>query len=1046
MSKTLRDTGPGSGPIAWMVHHRVTPNLLMLIFLIGGFYMATQIKKEVFPEFEIDTVTVRVPYPGASPEEVEQGIVLAIEEAVRSLEGVDEVRASASEGSGSVTVELIEGADRQKAYQDIQQEVDRITTFPDDAEEPEVTLNFRRHDVLDIELFGDVSERALREAADHVRDRLLQIEGVTQVELDGARDLEIHVEIPEETLRRYDLTLQEVAAKIRSSAVEVPGGKIETQGGEVLLRVDERRDWSREYAELVILATPDGSVLRLGDIAHVYEGFEDTNNETRINGGPAIGIDVYRVGDQTPIGVSDAVRAVLPQIEAELPPGVNLVVRIDDSDIYRQRLNLLFKNAFFGLLLVLALLGLFLEFKLAFWVTMGIPISFLGGMLFLPFLGVSFNMISMFAFIVALGIVVDDAIVAGENIYEYREQGMSLIDAAVRGARDVAMPVTFAILTNVAAFTPLAFVPGFIGKIWGVIPLVVCTVFIISLIEALIILPAHLAHTGSSGRTAVTRWLHARQQAFSRGFRRFVEHVYGPFLDLSLRYRSVTLAIGFGVLILVLALIGSGRLGFIFMPRVESDRAVVTATLPLGSPIERGRAVSDRLLTAAQRVIDDNGRDQLATGAFTQVTDSSVRVTIYLTEPGVRPISTGRFTQLWRTNVGAIPDIESLRFEADRGGPGSGAALTVELSHRDIDTLDRASQVLAQRLGEFSVVEDIDDGYSAGKPQFNFRITPLGESLGLDAQGIARQIRASFQGAEAIKQQRGRDEVTVRVRRPEAERLNVFDVEKMMVRTPDGGEVPLFDVAQMEPGRAYTTIRRRDGRRTVSVTADVDPIGEVGRVKAALTSDLLPQLAEDFPGLTHQFRGRQASFDDSFRALGQGMVLALLVIYVLLAVPFRSYTQPLIVMLAIPFGIVGAALGHVLMGYNLSIISVMGIVALAGVVVNDSLVLIEYTNRLIREKGLTPHQAIRAAGVRRFRPILLTTLTTFGGLAPMIFETSRQARFMIPMAISLGYGILFATVITLLILPCLYLVLEDVKMAVRLVWAPDPHASPQSTG
>ncbi len=1036
------DTSPASGPIAWMVHHRVTPNLLMLTLIVGGLFMSYRIKKEVFPDFEANSITVTVPYPGASPEEVEQGIVLAVEEAVRGLEGVDEVSSTTYEGRARVGIELLDGANRQKAYQDVQSSVGRITSFPDEAEEPQVELNFRRNDVVDIELFGDVSEGALREAGEMVRDTLLQQEGITQVDLDGIRPPEVQIDVSEEALRRYNLTLADIARKVQQSAAEVPGGKVETAGGELFIRFDERRDDARDFGSLVVLATPDGSQVRLDEIATVTDGFEDTDRETRINSVPAIGVDIYRIGDETPIGVSDAVKAALPTIRDNLPPGVELVLRIDDSDVYRQRLALLFKNAFFGLVLVLALLGLFLEFKLAFWVTMGIPISFLGTLLFLPFFDVSINMITMFAFIIALGIVVDDAIVAGENIYEYRQKGMGNIEAAIRGARDVTVPITFAILTNVIAFSPLLFVPGTFGKLWGVIPIVVCTTFIISLVEALFILPAHLAHTKSSSGTRVGRALHAKQQAFSRWFEHAVHDYYGPTLRASLRYRALTLVGAAALLILALAYVQSGRIGFILMPRTEADQAFVRVSMPPGSPVSRSRAIGERLLAAAERVIDENGGERLSGGSFVSVADHEAEVTIYLTEPGVRPISTPRFNELWRDAAGEFPDADTISFESDRGGPGSGAALTVELSHRDIPTLERAAQELGRRLGEFAVTRDVDDGFSSGKPQLNFTVTPLGESLGLTARSIAGQVRAAFQGIEAIKQQRGRNELTVRIRRPFDERTRQYNLEQMIVQTPDGGQVPLRDVAVAEPGRAYTSIARRDGRRVMRVSAGVEPLGETSRVIDALDNEVLPLLARDFPGLTYGYEGRQASMADSFASLKQGLLLALIVIYAALAIPLRSYIQPLIVMMTIPFGFIGAVGGHLIMGYDLSMISVMGIVALAGVVVNDSLVLIEYCNRLRRGEngsdGMTPTDAIQAAAIRRFRPILLTTLTTFGGLAPMIFETSQQAQFMIPMAVSLGFGILFATAIVLLILPCLYLVLNDARAL--LAFATDPEA------
>ncbi len=1018
------------GPLAWMVYNRVTPNLLMIVLLIGGLFVSGQIKKEVFPEFELDRVTVSVAYPGASPEEVEQGIILAVEEAVRGLEGIKELTSRASESIGSVSIELLTDTDQQKAYQEIKQEIDRIRTFPDDAEEPQVSLLSRRREVLNIQLYGNTTEAALRETAEQVRDRLLQDPGITQIDLSGARELEIHVDVPLEKLRAYDLTFDEVARTIDAASTEVPGGAVETDGGDILLRVTDRRDWANEFARIPIISTADGTVVLLEDIAKVRETFEDSDRFATYNGQRSIALDIYRVGDQTPIGVSRAVRDAMPEIEVDLPDGINWDINRDRSEIYEQRLNLLLKNACIGLVLVLLLLGLFLEFKLAFWVTMGIPISFLGGLLFLPTMGVSINIISMFAFIVALGIVVDDAIVAGENIYEYRQRGHGLVKAAILGARDVSVPITYAILTNIVAFLPLYFVPGYMGKIWKAIPVVVITVFLISWVEALLILPAHLAHTRSTPRNRLTSRLHDWQQNFSAGFSRFIENRFRPFLELSIRWRGLTVAIGLAVLIIVLSYVMSGRIGMILMPRVESDRAVVTAVLPAGSPLTVAEQAQKQLVRGIENVAAANGGDELLQGVFALVDEGRVEVTAYLTPPGIRPLNTGTVTQLWRKEVGPIVGLESLRYESDRGGPGGGAALTVELSHRNTDILDQASVVLAERLAEFPNVKDIDDGFTPGKEQLDFRIKPSGESLGLTSRDIARQVRSAFSGTEALRQQRGRNEVTVRVRLPESERSSEFNIENLMLRTAAGTFVPLFEVADVERGRAYTTINRRDARRTVSVTAGVEPISQTSQVLATLNSQILPELVQDFPGLTYGYQGRQARMKESAGGLFSGFILAMVAIYFLLAIPFRSYSQPLIVMLAIPFGVVGATLGHLIMGYSLSLMSMMGIVALSGVVVNDSLVLIDYANRQ-RLEGASAFVAISAASTRRFRPIILTTLTTFGGLAPMIFETSRQARFLVPMALSLGFGILFATVITLLLVPCLYLLVEDFFLQMR---------------
>ena len=1014
------------GVITWMVSNRDTPNLLMIVLLLGGFLVSATIKQEVFPEFELDLITVSVAYPGASPDEVEQSVVLALEQAVQGIEGVDEITATASEGSGSLRAELREDASGQQVLADIEQAVDRIETFPVDTEDPRVTLVSRKRQVLRLNLYGDVSERELRRVAEQVRDQLLLDKGISQVELSGVRDYELTVEIPMETLRRYNLTLDQVARVLREKSVDVAGGKIETAGGEILLRVVNRKSWADEFSRIPVILNSDGSTIYLEDIGVVKEGFEDSNRLNTYDKQRSILLKVYRIGKETPIGVSKAARAAMAEIEPSLPPSVSYSFSSDSSKIYKQRLELLLKNALIGLVLVLIVLGSFLEMKLAFWVTMGIPISFLGGLLFLPMFDVSINMISMFAFIISLGIVVDDAIIAGENIYEYRQRGYNRVEAAIRGAKDVAMPIGFSILTNVAAFLPLYFVPGVMGKVWRVIPLVVITVFLISWLESLLILPAHLAHSKESNGNLLVRIANKWQRFFSGMLNWYVRRIYEPSLGWFLSYRFITVACLVAVLLGTAGYVFSGRIAMILMPRVESDRAVVTAVLPIGSPVSEMIRVRDQLASGIEQVAKDNGGDELLEGITSSISDNSVQINAYLTPPDVRQFSTRDVTKMWRQAVGPMVGLQSLRYESDRGGPGSGAGLSIELSHRDIEVLDQASLSLAEQLEFYSGVKDVDSGYAAGKTQYDFVVNERGESLGLTATEVGRQVRSAFQGTIALRQQRGSNEVTVRVRLPEEQRLSEYDIENFMIATPGQIFVPLSDIATINKGRGYTSIKRRDSKRTAMVTANVDPIGATPTIMAGLNTDVLPQLARQYPGLSYDYKGRQASRKESVSDLFKNFLFALGGIYFLLAIPFRSYLQPLIVMAAIPFGIIGAVFGHLIMGYNLSLMSMMGIVALSGIVINDSLVLIDYANKQ-RLKGLSPLVAVSAAGVRRFRPVVLTTFTTFCGLAPMIFETSRQARFMIPMAISLGFGIAFATVITLVLMPCLYLMMEDLR-------------------
>ncbi len=1033
------------GPIAWMARNSVAANILMIILLGGGFFAARRVKQEFLPEAQLDEVSVNVPYPGASPAEVEQGILLAVEEAVRGIDGVKKITATASEGGGSVSIEVLKHYDVNRVTDDVRNEVDRVRTLPLDAEEPVISARRIKRAVMDVIVAADVSEGVLRELSEQVRDRLLKSGGITQLDLANVRNFEIAVEIPQDKLRELDLSLQAVADILARSSVELPGGSMKTTGGEILVRVNDRRDLGDEFGRIPIVTAPDGTQLLLEDIAEIRDSFDDTDKYGFFNGKPAMTLTIYRVGKETPLTVEAAVIDVLSELRDTMPAGIEFTMWNNRADHFRGRMGLLLRNGVLGLTLVFLLLGVFLEMRLAFWVMLGIPISFMGTFLFMNAGDVSLNMITMFAFLIALGIVVDDAIVVGENIYNYHQEGLPFLEAAIKGAREIAVPVTFSILTNIVAFMPLYFVPGVMGKFFRVIPMVVCATFVISLIEALYILPAHLAHQKDLKNPHL---LHRLQQRFSRGFMRFVRERYGPFLDLTLRLRYLTVCVGLVVLILTLGYVKSGRMGFELFPSVESDIALCSLALPYGSPVESTLAVHDQLLAAGNKVIADVEAEYgkpLVKGVLSKIGVGGrgrpsgghvAQITYELLDPDERPVSTSEFVDRWRQATGKVSGLKSLRFRADSGGPGGGSdALTVDLSHRRMEVLEQASKELADALTQFSMVRDIDDGFTPGKSQIDFAVRPEGRSLGLTSREIARQVRNSYYGSEAIRQQRGRSEIKVMVRLPERERDTEFSLEEMIVRTPGGAEVPLREVVDVERGRAYTSITRRDGRRVVTVSADVTPRDQVEQVLVVVKRDVLPALVQKYSGLSFAFEGRQADRRESVGGLIAGLYGALLLIYVLLAIPFKSYGQPLIIMVSIPFGIVGAVIGHLLLGYSLSLMSLFGVVALSGVVVNDSLVLIDFANKRRRE-GMSLHDAVHAAGVKRFRPIILTTLTTFFGLMPMILETSRQAKFLIPMAISLGFGILFATGITLLLIPSLTMILEDLSRIVRGKRAP----------
>ena len=823
----------------------------------------------------------------------------------------------------------------------------------------------------------------------------------------------------------------------------MPGGGVKTPSGEILLRVAERRDLGREFENVPVVTTGDGNEVRLGDIARITDGFEDTDEAAFFNGHPAVMVDVFRVGDQTPLEIAKAVKSYAEELRETLPPGVDVAVWGDWSETYGERMGLLLRNAAIGLVLVLIVLGLFVEVRLAFWVTMGIPVSFLGAMLLLPAMGGSINMISLFAFIMALGIVVDDAIIVGENIYEHRRRDTSFLRAAILGTRGVAVPVVFSVLTNIAAFLPIFFVSGVAGKMFWIVPAIVIAVFSISLIESLFVLPAHLAHPRHRRAKSVSA---AGREP--RGFGRLLlwlgRKLYAPVLRAALRGRYLTVAIGLAMLAVTGGFVASGRMGFRFLPRVESYVAVANAILPYGVPVEDTRAVQDRLVKAAQQIIAENGGDKILRGIFAQIgalagnlgpPDGArlaaggshlASVLVLMVRSDEREITAAQFVEKWRERVGELPGIESLTFNCDIG-PSGGAAIDIQLSHMDRRVLEAAATELGERVGSFAGVKDIDDDVSFGKPQLSFHVRPEARRRGLKNVHVARQVRSAFYGVEAIRQQRGRDEIKVMARLPEEERVSEYDVEALLIRTPQGGEIPLTEAVEVVRDRAYTEIKRAEGRRVLNVTADVVPgEGDANKILAELRASVLPELMAQYPGLRYSFEGERKELTDSLGSLRWGFVLALLVIFAMLAIPLKSYVQPLIVMVAIPFGIVGAVLGHVIMGYGLSVLSVMGVVALSGVVVNDSLVLIHATNER-RGQGDAAFDATVHAGARRFRPILLTSLTTFCGLAPMIFETSTQARILIPMAIALGFGVLFATFITLLLVPSLYLIVEDFR-------------------
>ncbi|MDX8410402.1 MAG: efflux RND transporter permease subunit [Mariprofundaceae bacterium] len=1036
--------------IDWFARNEVAANLLMLIILaLGAWSLIDRLPLEVFPEFERDSVTISMSYRGATPAEVEEALVARIEEAIADISGVKRITSSANEGLARIRVEVDKGEDTRDVLDDIKTRVDAITAFPDEVERPVFGVAAFRREVISVVVAGDLPERSLRILGERVRDDLVALTAISRVELAAVRTPEIAVEISERTLNRYGLTFDAVAEAVRRSSVDLPAGAIRSDGGEILLRTKGQAYVADDFARIVALSRPDGTRLTLGDIATIRDGFEEEPLHSGFNGRPATLINVYRIGDQSALEIGQAVRDYVAEKQALMPPGVTIDYWRDRSRIVKLRLNTLLNSAWQGGLLIFLILALFLRLSVALWVCVGIPLSFMGALALMPELGVTLNIISLFSFILVLGIVVDDAIVTGENIYTLLKRAEEPIDAVVRGAQEVAVPVTFGLLTTVAAFIPLLMIEGERGTIFAQIPLIVIPVLLFSWVESKLILPAHMRHVRIDAGRERMNILSRVQRRVAGGLERAIRTVYRPLLDRALQRRYLTLALFMAVSIVIVSFAISGRYGFTFFPRVQSETARATLVMQAGTAEKvTARHIADMAAASESlrdKYVDSEGNSivrnilvntgwagggSAPAGGRGSAEVGQVSLELLPPEERTTDVTTTEIVASWRASIGAIPGAKELSFRAEIVHGGN--PIDVHLAGQDFSELAEVAEAVQSRLAEYPGIFDIQSSFEDGKPEMKLSMRPEAELLGLSAADLGKQVRQAFFGAEAQRIQRGRDDVRVMVRYPESERRSVGSLDTMRIRTDSGVEVPFANVARVEMGQGFSTIRRVDRQRIVSVTADVNKEETDVPAIAADLDGFLQELLVHYPGVRYSFEGELREQRESFGSLIFGAAFTLFVIYSLLAIPFRSYAQPLIVMLIIPFSVVGALLGHMVMGMNLSLMSLMGILALAGVVVNDSLVLVDWVNRRRRE-GMSLAEAVSKAGVARFRPIFLTSLTTFAGLFPLLLEKSTQAQFLIPMAVSLGFGILFATLLTLFLVPVAYLVLEDIK---RLFFAP----------
>lgn len=1031
------DVNNRRGLIAYFAQNPIAGNLLMVILLIGGLLSALGLTAQVFPTIDPGTVSISVVYPGATPTEVEEGITRRVEEAVFGIEGVDRVISRASENLGSVILELKDFVDADKVRDDAEAAVKQLIDFPpEDAEQPKIVRAETLSDVLTIVVSSEMGERELRRGAEMVEEALLALPGVSLVSLLGAKDYEIAIEISEDSLRRYDLTMSQIANTIRRSSVNLSSGQIKTQGGDLLLRTNTKRSSGEAFENIVLRADSDGGVLRVSDVATVRDGFVDIDLINQFNGRESVLVKVQKSEAEDVLAIAGTIKTFL---EGYRPPlGIDVSVWDDQTEVLQERIGLLLRNGLLGFALVFLFLVIMLDLRLALWVAMGVPISFLGAFLFFDAFGINVNMISLFALIIVLGIVVDDAVVVGESIISEQEKGKTGMEAAMDGVKAVIGPVMVGVLTTMAAFAPLLFATGTFGQILGVVPVVVILVLAMSLIEAFLILPSHLANGGTW-----SRWpLDTLQSAVSAKVDRFRTLILAPAVARAVRYRYFTLLGGIVFLMLAGSLVGSGAVRFLFFPALEANSIRAKVEFPIGTPFESTRVAANQIVEAANAVnasLDGVAFESISVtiggqtrsgggpggGSGLTVASHLASIKISLGPEPPRTQSAKELERLWRAEVGDIPGVERLSYVADFFG--GQADIDFELAHQNSEVLVQAVSTLRANYDTIDGVYEVQDSNSIGKRQLDINLTPAGEAAGLTPTDIARQLRRNFFGEEVQRIQRGRQELKVMVRYPEASRSSTADLFDARIRLADGSEAPLSIVAQVTESRSLSAINRIDGLQIVSVSGQVDDdVTTPSLANTRVLEQFVPTLKQQFPGLQVRQAGAGREQSKDLSALGRLTLVALLIIFALMASQLKSYTQPLIILAGVPFGAAGALVGHYLLGYNLSFISIFGIVALSGVVVNDSLVLLDRYNKLVDE-GWENAKAIVEAARLRFRAIFLTTATTALGLTPMLFETSTQAQFLIPMAVSLATGIVFASIIILFLIPALVMIREDLR-------------------
>tara|TARA_B100000073_G_C23741615_1_gene573882 strand:- start:1271 stop:4504 length:3234 start_codon:yes stop_codon:yes gene_type:complete len=1056
------------GIIGWFVRNHVAANLMMFAIIGLGLYSGLNLRQQTTPDFDLNYVSVRVPYLGAAPEEVEEGVVIKIEEAIQDTKGIKKIKSTSSEGLGSVRAEVEIGADINEVLNEIKAKVDAISTFPELTEKPVVYKVEIPTGILFVSIYGNLDEYQRKNIAEEMKDELLNFPEIKSINLLGDRNFEISIEVTENTLREYDLTMSEISAAIRASSIDLPGGRIRTDGGDILLRTKGQVYTGEEFGALVLRTYPDGSRLLLSDIANIDDGFVESRSWGRFNGQSTLDMEILAAQAENEIETADRVKEYISEKSSSLPEGINLEVWGDRSIYLQDRLDMMSKNMLQGAILVFIVLSLFLRLKVAIWAVIGIPIAFFGALWLMPVgpFPVTINMISLFGFIMVLGIVVDDAIIIGESIYtKIRADGHS-IENVIKGAQKVALPATFGVLTTIAAFAPMLFVTGFAGPFFKAMSVVVILCLFFSIIESKLILPAHLAYAKIDeineeeifSPYSNIPWYKRPSRLFQRANRfvqnnlhSIIENKYAPLIEKAVRNRGLTIATFLSALIIIIGILNSGITKFVLFPEVPGDYVVVELTMIDGSSAESRDEVINRIEQAALDINDEwlekypndlppINKMGAYTGGMTElgtpVAGDNIGLLVAELPFENRKVSVLELENMWRDKVEDMPGVKKLTFDSGRN-IGGGSSISFNILGEDIKQLEEASKQLEQKLTEYEGVFDIRSSLNVGGEEIKLDIKPQAESLGLSMASVGRQVRQAFYGEEAQRIQRGKNEIKVMVRYPEEDRTSIGNLESMRIRNNNGDEIPFSSVATASFGKAYSSIIRENGIRVVTVSADADSSTvEPRRVISDITENFIPEMMDKFPQLEFDLEGSSSETVKLVQELTNASIAALFLIYILIAIPLKSYLQPIIIMSVIPFGLIGAVIGHIVLNEAISMFSLFGLVALAGVVVNDSIIMVDFINKA-RQEGMDIIQAVVNSGTQRFRAIILTSLTTAIGLMPIMTETSTQAQFVIPMAISIAFGIVFATVITLFLVPCLYVLQDDFILKLKSLLGKD---------